>query len=312
MALSPNARYLAVANAASDTLSVIDTRTDKVVETIWTRQNPGDLFGANPNALAFDRSGRTLYVCNGTQNAVAVIFFDPGNSKLVGLVPVGWFPGALVHDPTRKAIYVANIKGIGSGRPRPDGRPEFTSHQYQGSLSLLPEPKREKLAAFTRQALVNMRYPLLAQAALPPRSAQPPRPVPERVGEPSLFRHVVYIIKENRTYDQVLGDIPEGNGDPSLCVFGEHITPNLHKIAREFVLLDNTYCSGVCSADGHQWSTTAFATDYMERAFAGFPRSYPDGMEDDDVDALAYAPSGFIWDNAIFHGKTLRDYGEFA
>src|SRR5204863_5380541 len=133
-----------------------------------------------------------------------------------------------------------------------------------------------------------------------------------RVGEPSVFKHVVYIIKENRTYDQVLGDVKEGNGEPDLCVFGESVTPNQHKLTREFVLLDNTYCSGILSADGHQWSDTAFATDYLEKSFAGFPRSYPDGMGDDDVDALAYAPSGFIWDNALAHGKTLRDYGEFA
>jgi hypothetical protein len=123
---------------------------------------------------------------------------------------------------------------------------------------------------------------------------------------------VVYIIKENRTYDQVLGDVLEGNGDPSLCVFGARLTPNQHKMVSEFVLLDNAYCSGILSADGHQWSDTAFATDYMEKSFAGFPRSYPDGMEDDDVDALAYSSSGFIWDNALAHGKTVRDYGEFA
>jgi hypothetical protein len=118
--------------------------------------------------------------------------------------------------------------------------------------------------------------------------------------------------KENRTCDQVLGDLAQGNGDPSLCVFGERVTPNQHKMVREFVLLDNTYCSGILSADGHQWADSAFATDYMEKSFAGFPRSYPDGMEDDDVDALAYAPTGFIWDNALAHGRTVRDYGEFA
>jgi len=109
-----------------------------------------------------------------------------------------------------------------------------------------------------------------------------------------------------------LGDVPGANGDPELCAFDGSITPNQHKLVREFVLLDNTYCSSILSADGHQWATTAFATDYMEKSFAGFPRSYPDGMEDSDVDALAYSPAGFIWDNAIAHGKTLRDYGEFA
>jgi hypothetical protein len=120
------------------------------------------------------------------------------------------------------------------------------------------------------------------------------------------------LIKENRTYDQVLGDIKEGNGDAELCVFGERVTPNQHRFVQDFVLLDNTYCSGILSADGHQWATTAFATDYMEKLFAGFPRSYPDGCEDDEVDALAYSPAGFIWDNCLAHGKTIRDYGEFT
>jgi len=137
---------------------------------------------------------------------------------------------------------------------------------------------------------------------------QPARPVPERVGEPSVFKHVVYIIKENRTYDQVLGDIKEGNGDASLCVFGERITPNQHKLVRDFVLLDNTYCSGINSADGHQWTDSAIASDYLERSFAGFPRSYPYW----GGDALAYSPAGFIWDNVLAHGKTLRNYGEFT
>ena len=313
MALAPDGRHLVVANAASDTLSVIDTRTDQVVETIWTRQNPADLFGASPNALAFDKSGQTLFVCNGTQNVLAVVKFHPGESKLLGLIPVGWFPGALVHDARRHALYVANIKGIGSTKKyAPGQKVKFNSHQYYGTLSLLRVPSPRELKGHTQTALHNLRYGLLQEARLPARPDQPPRPVPERVGEPSVFKHVVYIIKENRTYDQVLGDLPEGNGDPSLCIFGERITPNQHKLVREFVLLDNTYCSGILSADGHQWTGSAFATDYMEKSFAGFPRSYPDGMGDDEVDALAYSPAGFIWDNAIAHGKTLRDYGEFA
>jgi YVTN family beta-propeller protein len=313
MAASPDGRWVVVANAGSDTLSVIDTRKDLVVETIWARQNPGDLFGAQPNALAFDQSGKRLFVCNGSQNAVAVFRFAPGKSELLGLVPVGWFPAAIAHNPREKALYVANLKGLGISRQRrADGPPEFNSRQYHGTLSLLKVPSAGELAAGTRTALANLRYPLLRQAGLPPRPDQPPRPVPERVGEPSVFKHVVYIIKENRTYDQVLGDMKPGNGDLSLCVFGERVTPNQHKLAGEFVLLDNTYCSGILSADGHQWTDSALATDYMERSFAGFPRSYPDGMSEDDVDAIAYSPAGFLWDNAIAHGRTLRDYGEFA
>ena len=313
MVLSPNGRYVVVANAGSDTLSVIDTRTDTVVETIWVKPSPADLFGASPNALVFNPKGDMLYVANGTQNAVAVVRFRPGSSKLIGLIPVGWFPGAVAYDTVRHRLYVANIKGIGSTKRIKDTEKlEFNSRQYHGTLSLLPIPKPTELSALTRQVLDNYRHPLLEEALRPARPNQPPRPIPQRVGEPSVFEHVVYIIKENRTYDQVLGDISQGNGDPKLCIFGQNVTPNQHKIVREFVLLDNMYCSGILSADGHQWSDSAFATDYMEKSFAGFPRSYPAGGDDNGVDALAYAASGFIWDNAIAHGKSLRDYGEFA
>jgi len=313
LALSPNGRYVVAANAASDTLSVIDTRSDEVEETICARQDPGDLFGASPNALVFDKTGKRLFVCNGTQNAVAVFDFKVGESKLRGLIPVGWFPGAIVFDSPRNALYVANIKGMGNGRPRKsNGKVEFNTHQYYGGISLVAEPDKKELQAYTRRALAGMRYPLLKQAAMPARPGQPACPVPERIGEPSVFKHVVYLIKENRTYDQVLGDANPGNGDPEFCIFGQEITPNQHKFTRDFVLLDNTYCCGILSADGHEWATTALATDYMEKLFAGFPRSYPDGCEDDEVDALAYSPEGFIWDDCLAHGKTVRDYGEFT
>lgn len=309
LAVTPNGRYVVVANAGSDTLSVMETRSDQIVETIWTRQTPGDLFGAQPNALAFDKTGRKLFVCNGTQNAVAVIDFKPGQSELLGLIPVGWFPGGMAYDAARRALYVANVKGIGSTARIPAGEPvKFNSHQYFGTLSLINEPSARELKQFNKIALLNMRYGLLQQAKLPPRPDQPARPVPERVGEPSVFKHVVYIIKENRTYDQVLGDMQEGDGDASLCIFGEDITPNQHKLSREFVLLDNTYCSGILSADGHQWADSAMAGDYIERSFAGWPRSYPYYGDD----ALAYSSAGFIWDNVLAHGKTLRNYGEFT
>jgi YVTN family beta-propeller protein len=313
MALQPGGRNLYVANAGSDTVSVIDTETDKVRETISLKWHPGDFFGASPNALAFDEKGQTLFVCNGTQNAVAVVSLARGESKLLGLIPVGWFPGAIAYDAGRKKLHVANIKGVGSGhRLGPGEKVKYNSHQHVGSISLVPVPDPKQLEDQTKAVLENYRHAALEAATLPPRRGRKPCPVPERAGEPSVFKHVLYIIKENRTYDQVLGDLKEGNGDPLLCIFGEDITPNQHKLAREFVLLDNTYCSGVLSADGHQWAAAAFATDYMEKSFAGFPRSYPDGMEDDDVDAIAYSPSGFLWDNAVAHGKTLRDYGEFA
>lgn len=311
--LHPEGRHLLVANAGSDSVSVIDTRSDEVVDTISLRWQPKDYFGASPNAMAFDPSGKKLFVCNGTQNAVAVLDFRPTHSKLLGLIPVGWFPGAIAYDSFHKTLHVANIKGIGSGRrTRSIESASLNSHQYFGTLSLVPIPSKKELVAHTRVVLANCRRELIEASQLPARPGMAPRPVPERAGEPSVFKHVVYIIKENRTYDQVLGDVREGNGAPQLCTFGERYTPNQHKMVRDFVLLDNTYCASILSADGHQWSTTAFATDYMEKSFAGFPRSYPDGMEDDDVDALAYSPTGFIWDNAVEHGRTVRDYGEFA
>lgn len=314
LAVTPDQRHVVVANSGSDTLSVIDTRAGKVVETIFARQRPDDLFGAQPNALAFDKSGKRLYVCNGSQNAVAVIAFKPGKSGWLGLIPVGWFPGAIAFDAKRDQLCVANIKGLPTAKKKATGAPGqgFNTHQYTGSLSLVPVPSKRELKQQTAIALANMCYPLLREAALPPRTGLPPRPVPERVGEPSVFKHVVYIIKENRTYDQVLGDEARGNGDTNLCIFGERVTPNQHKLAREFVLLDNTYCSGILSADGHQWSTTAIATDYLEKSFAGFPRSYPDGAGPDDLDAIAYSPAGFIWDNVLAHGKKVRVFGEFC
>lgn len=313
IAVSPNSRYVVCANAGSDNLTVIDTKTDSVVETVWTKTSPADLFGASPNALVFAPDGKTLYVANGSQNAVAVVSFDPADreSHLAGLIPVGWFPGAIVHDSSRKQLVVANIKGMSSKMRTNDGG-GFNTHQYNGTVSFVPLPSKRDLPRLSETVARNLRRDTLAETKLPARVGVAPRAVPERIGEPSVFKHVIYVIKENRTYDQVLGDDPRGNGRADLCIFGEKVTPNQHKIAREFVLLDNTYCSGILSADGHQWSTTAFSTDYMEKSFAGFPRSYPDGMGVDEDDALAYSPAGFIWDSALKHGKTLRNYGEFA
>ncbi len=319
LATSSGHPYVVCCNSASDNLSVIDSRSDTVAATIWAKPNPAVLLGAAPNAAAFDARGRRLYVANGSQNAIAVFDFepqDPKQSRLLGMIPVGWYPGALLVDDARDTVVAANIKGLPkTPKPYSDGRLPgargFNSHHYFGSLSFIKLPPDDKLPALAESVARNLRAPRIAEALLPPRPDQPLHAIPERIGEPSLIKHVVYIIKENRTFDQVLGACGRGNSDPSLCIFGRNVTPNHHKIAEEFVLLDNTYCCGILSADGHQWSTTAYSTDYMEKSFAGFPRSYPDGMGVDEDDALAYAPTGFIWDNALQHGKTVRNYGEF-
>ncbi len=173
-------------------------------------------------------------------------------------------------------------------------------------------PNRDELEELTEQVLNNYRIDVVRHTLLPPRANQKPVPVPVRSGEPSVFKHVVYIIRENRTYDQVLGDMPEGKGKEDLCIFGEKITPNIHKLARDFVLLDNTYCSGILSADGHSWSLSAFANDYLERSFAGFPRAYPDGLGYNDIDVMAWSPQGFLWSAVDKVGGTVRVYGEMC
>jgi DNA-binding beta-propeller fold protein YncE len=318
LAVSPDGRFVVCANAGSDNLSVFAAAEGQVVETIWAKPNPSELLGATPNALVFAPDGRWLYAANGTQNAVAVIEFAPQTrrSKLRGLIPVGWFPGALAFDARRRQLCVANIKGL-QGKPATiaggslHGQSGYNSRQFQGSVSLVPLPGGD-LAALSQTVWNNLRREQIEQSLQPPRPGRPPRAIPERIGEPSSIRHVVYIIKENRTYDQVLGDLPQGHGDPSLCVFGRSITPNQHKLAGAFVLLDNTYCAGILSADGHNWSTSAFATDYMEKSFAGFPRSYPDGMGGDENDAMAWSPAGFLWDRAFAQHVSLRNYGEFT
>ncbi|MFM8890401.1 MAG: beta-propeller fold lactonase family protein [Planctomycetia bacterium] len=318
LAVSRDGRHVVCANAAADTLSIIHVWRGEVVETVWTKRTPAELFGAMPTALAFSADGRRLYVCNAAQNAIAVMAWDPaekGDTRLLGLIPVGWYPGAVVHDAARGQLAVANVKGlpvVPIKPPKNNGEGEgFNSHMYQGSLSLVPLPDDDALAALSEIAARSMRATGIRDAFLPPRAGKPPRAIPERIGEPSLIEHVVYIIKENRTYDQVLGDIPRGRGRQELCIFGAGVTPNHHAIAEEFVLLDNTYCCGILSADGHNWSTSAVANDYIERGFAGFPRSYPDGMGEGETDALAWSPAGFLWDAAIARGVSLRNYGEF-
>ena len=308
LAISPDGRHIVCANAGSDTISVLD-RDGGITATIWARSRPNDLLQASPNALCFSADGQHLFVANGTMNAIAVIEF--GDRELLGMVPVGWYPAALCQ--AARGLAVANVKGLGFGRQRAGSDTiEFNTHQYHGSVSLFSPPFGELLAEQTAVVERNLRRAAIEYARLPARSGQPPRAIPERVGEPSLIEHVVYVIKENRTYDQVLGDLEGGNGNAELCIFGEQVTPNQHALARQFVLLDNTYCAGILSADGHQWTTAAFGSDYLEKSFAGWPRSYPDGMGEDDADALSYSPAGFLWDHAIARGITLRNYGEFC
>jgi YVTN family beta-propeller protein len=319
MIASPHGRFVYVANANSDTVSVIDTGSERVVETISCRPEAGLPFGSGTNALAISPDGATLYAACATNNCIAVIRLGaraneakavgrPARSSIAGLIPTGWYPGAVLPSRDGAKLFVANVKGVGSlSRPRPVAQGKNT-HDFLGSVSIIDVPGAEQLAHYTRQVNRNNRLAFSLAGLEKPRPHAPPVPVPLRHGEPSVFKHVVYIIKENRTYDQILGDMKEGNGDPSLTLFGEEVTPNQHALARQFTLFDNFYCSGALSATGHQWVNEAYVTDYLEKAFGGFARSYPN----DGDDLLAFASSGFLWNNALTHGKTFRNYGEFT
>jgi len=316
MAFSPDGRSLYVANANSDTVSVIETANDTVVQTLSARPMDELPFGSGPNALCVAPDGATLYVANGGNNLLGVL--DLGRGRMRGLIPTGWYPGAVTLADEGALLCVANIKGLGthytdsnvSLKEQMLGKNwhGFNTHDSMGSVSFIATPTPGDLEEHTYRAACNMRLPLMADVMDMAQVERKAVPVPTHPGEVSVFKHVLYIIKENRTYDQVFGDLPQGNGDPSLCLFGREVTPNHHALAEEFVLLDNFYCNGVLSADGHQWTNEGYVTDYLEKSFGGWPRSYP--YEGDD--ALAFASSGFIWDHVLRKGYSFRDYGEFV
>jgi YVTN family beta-propeller protein len=306
MVLSPNRTRLYVACANSDIISVIDTKQDKVIDEISTRMHPDMPFGSAPNALAISPDGQYLYVANGTDNAICVIKTGMSN-RILGHIPTGWYPGSVIINKSGKILYVANVKGVGTRNQRTD-RAGFNSRDHLGTVSIIPLPDESTLASLTDIVYQNNSYIQMLKKMNQDTGSQEKVPVPLLPGQTSFFKHVVYIIKENRTYDQVFGDIPQGNGDTSLVHFGRDVTPNHHSLAETFGLLDNYYCSGILSADGHQWTDEAYVTDYIEKFFGEFTRSYPY----DGDDALAYASSGFIWDNVLRHGLTFRNYGEFV
>jgi YVTN family beta-propeller protein len=300
--LSADSKTLYVANANSDTVSILRTDTLEVTQTVLVRPDPGLPFGSATNALALSADGKTLYACNGGNNAVAVISLQ-GRAAVQGFVPTGWYPGAAVTDG--KHLFVANVKGEGSRSPDPK-KLGWNSHQHRGSVSKIALPDAERLQDYTAQVRADSKVPQILAALEKRRPGVKAVPVPARAGEPSLFEHVVYVIKENRTYDQVFGDIKAGNGNKDLCIYGADLTPNLHALARDFVLLDNFYCNGVLSADGHSWAIEGNATDHLEKQFGGFTRSYTFGD-----DPLAYSATGFLWDGVLLRGLSFRNYGEY-
>lgn len=328
LAFSADQKLLYVAQSDEDTVGVLDIGARKFVRTLslLPPQDPG--FGQIPTGLALAGDGKTLYVACGGINAVAAI--DLPDEKISGYFPTGWFPIALAER--KGALFVASSKGFGArsqvkaskhpqkkdgGAPAPSAPAEETGdlqlggkggYAVKGSLGtvqFITASQRQAKSEHTRRVALNNGW---GREEPPARPGLAPVPVPERVGEPSLFKHVVFVIKENHTYDLNLGDMPEGNGDPSLCLFGEEVTPNQHALARQWVLLDNTYTSGTNSADGHQWTVSGVANAYIEQNFSVKARSYPFN----GGDPLAYSPKGFLWNAAVKAGKSVRVYGEFV
>lgn len=324
---SADEAFVYVANGNSDMVSVISTNSLQNVAAIDVKLNPGkkSYIGDSPNALAVNADGSILYVANGLDNAVAVVKLGSktslkgtGSDEVKGFIPTEAYPGGLAVDGNN--LFVTNLEGEGSristdeiGKDNlkgdlPSGADvtAYNSHHLKATVSMISIPGDDLLKQYT-QKVQNLNLSFRQQIAqLLPRKNIAPKPIPERIGEPSVFNHVLYIIKENRTYDQVLGDMPEGNGNQSLCIYGDSVTPNQHNIARNFLLLDNYYASGKCSAEGHQWTDAAMVTDYVEKSVRSWFRSYPHVQED----ALVYDGNGFIWNNAADHGKTVRIYGE--
>ncbi len=326
--LTKNGQYLYVANANDNSVSVIDIKQRKVLETLNAALYPNSVPGSTTNSVALSADEKTLYIANADNNCLAVFNVStPGAGKSKGFIPVGWYP--TVVRVVANTVFVANGKGFTSMAnpygPDPYDRKKQNSFQkglkakpaevqyigglFKGALSIFNTPTDAQLGMYSKLVYENTPYnkntELLAKG-------QPGNPIPMKVGSPSPIKHVFYIIKENRTYDQVLGDMPEGNGDTSLCLFGDQVTPNQHALAREFVLLDNFYVDAEVSADGHNWSMGGYTNDYEEKTW---PTSY--GGRGGDYDAegnreIANNKGGFIWEHAKRAGVSYRTYGEFA
>lgn len=304
---------LFVANAGSNSVSVL--RDGRVIETVRTSFEPQALVGATPAALAVTADGKRLYVANADNNDVAVIdIANTKESEILGFIPTGWYPSAIAVSPDGRRLFVGTGKGgmrlrgnfpaqtgYTIASPDPKKPYDYVGSQLEGALSIIDVPDRKQLAFYTDQVKSNFPNP---QAAIDKAHA-------EKITKDVFpkIKHVLYIIRENRTYDQVLGDLGKGNGDPSLTLFGEQVTPNAHKLARETVILDNLYCNGEVSQDGHQWSNAAYATDFTQKAWVN---SYSRRGQPEADERLTASPAGYLWDNCKKHGKTYRSYGEFA
>jgi YVTN family beta-propeller protein len=321
MALSAARHELYVANADSDSVSVIDTRSNAVVRTIELAPYEGAQQGSSPDALAL--SGDTLYVANAGNSDVAVVRLGAPD-QVLGLIPTAWYPTGLAVAPDGGELYVLNAKGLGTG-PNAQAGPnpyrastpanQFVGSMAVGSLSIVPVPQQADLDRYTQQVVANNGFDERSQVRVIDQPAE--QVVPRRPGDPSPIKHVIYIIRENRTYDQVLGSLGKGNGDPSLDLFDDNSAPNTRELARRFVTLDNFYADAEVSADGWNWSTAAEANTYVQK---NWPANYSTGRNrpyEFEGGNLATAPgadpeNAYLWDRLESAGIAYRNYGFWA
>jgi YVTN family beta-propeller protein len=309
--------YLLVANAYSDTISVINTKTNAVAWTINVGlpigvPGQGSAQGASPNSIAVDGTNHTAYVALYHANCIAVVNLQKGAANpVVGMIPVGYAPASVVLDKASNSLLVANDKGVGTrySFECDHGVCGYNTHQDNGTVSIVPVPNNTALATMTNQVWENNHWDLAKNIAAASGGSQKTKPValPAKIGDPSLIKHVFLIVRENRTYDQVLGDVAAGNGDPSLAVFGGKDTPNAHALIQRFPLFDNFYDPSRQSADGHQWITEGYAPYADDIQSPDWVRSYPGGNAGD---ALANTSKGFFFSEAAAAGLTVKIYGE--
>ena len=303
---------LLVANSFSDSITLIDTTTNRVLRTIVVGVPLKQGYGTNPSGIVVD--GSVAYVTLATANAIAVVDLSGGAAKpLLGFIPTASFPTTIALDAARRQLVVSNDKGVGTQGSigEAEGLRGYNSHQDSGVVNLIPIPARGDLPALSRKVVENNHWDRFETAMTGPFEPDPnaaPKAIPNRIGEPSFIKHVFLIIKENRTYDQVFGDVAKGNGDKSLALFDATITPNHHKLANRWPLFDNTYAPGRQSADGHPWIVASIAGYADEIQSPDWVRSYPSNSND----AMAYTPRGFLWQAATAKGLTARLYGEYS
>jgi DNA-binding beta-propeller fold protein YncE len=301
--------HLYVAAGNSDSVAIIDTKSDIVAGHIPIAPFRERKTGIAPTALALSPDQRTLYVALGGINAIAVYDVGGGDAPptLRGLIPTAWYPSSIDASADGRYLAVGSLFGVGSGEGAVGALRSRYVFATRGSVHVIPVPTSGELAAFTTAVSENNRLALATSNPAPTTAATVARAVPERPGDPSLINHVVFIVRENRTYDQVLGDLDRGSRDSSLVLYGRNVTPNTHALSEQFVTLDHFFASGGNSADGHQWLTQANETEYPMWPLY-FGRSYPSEGED----ALTYSSGGFLWEAARAKGKTVAVFGEYA